>query len=51
MMILDDEFEAALPLPTGDRDIPLMLVDRSFDKHNQLTEPVHGVAAHAQTTA
>ncbi len=46
MMILDDELDASLPLPTGDRDIPLMLVDRSFDKHNQLTDPF-SAAAHA----
>lgn len=39
MMIIDDAFESTLPLPTGDRDIPLMIVDRSFDKHNQLTNP------------
>ena len=46
MMIIDDEFDASLPLPRGERDIPLMLVDRSFDKHNQLTDPF-GKAAHA----
>ena len=39
MWIIDDEFDAALPLPSGERDIPLMLVDRSFDKRNQLTDP------------
>ena len=44
MMIIDDTFEAALPLPTGDRDIPLMIVDRSFDKNNQLTDPFSGTA-------
>jgi FtsP/CotA-like multicopper oxidase with cupredoxin domain len=44
MMILDDAFEAALPLPTGDRDIPLMIVDRTFDKHNQLTNPFSDLA-------
>ena len=46
MMILDDELDASLPLPTGDRDIPLMLMDRSFDKHNQLTDPFSS-GAHA----
>ena len=46
MMILDDELDASLPLPTGDRDVPLMLVDRSFDKHNQLTDPFSS-GAHA----
>ncbi len=46
MMIIDDELDASLPLPRGDRDLPLMLVDRSFDRHNQLTDPF-GQAAHA----
>jgi FtsP/CotA-like multicopper oxidase with cupredoxin domain len=44
MMIIDDDVEAALPLPTGDRDIPLMIVDRTLDKHNQLTNPFSDVA-------
>ncbi len=39
MWIIDDAFDASLPVPTGDRDIPLMLADRSFDKRNQLTDP------------
>lgn len=39
MWIVDDEFEAGLPLPAGERDLPLMIVDRSFDRHNQLTDP------------
>ncbi len=39
MWIVDDEFDSSLPLPTGERDIPLMLVDRSFDRRNQLTDP------------
>ncbi len=39
MWIVDDEFEAGLPLPRGERDLPLMIVDRSFDRHNQLTNP------------
>jgi spore coat protein A, manganese oxidase len=39
MWIIDDAFEAGLPLPSGERDLPLMLVDRSFDRHNQLTDP------------
>ena len=46
MMIIDDELDASLPLPTGERDIPLMIVDRSFDKRNQLTNPF-GSGAHA----
>jgi spore coat protein A len=42
MWIVDDELEDSLPLPTGDRDIPLMIADRSFDRHNQLTDPFSG---------
>ena len=45
MWILDDAFDSSLPLPTGARDIPLMIVDRSFDKRNQLTNPF-GAGAH-----
>jgi FtsP/CotA-like multicopper oxidase with cupredoxin domain len=39
MWIVDDGFDASLPLPRGDRDIPLMIGDRSFDRDNQLTDP------------
>jgi spore coat protein A len=39
MWIVDDEIEDSLPLPRGDRDIPLMIADRTFDRHNQLTDP------------
>jgi spore coat protein A, manganese oxidase len=39
MWIVDDEFEASLPLPSGERDLALMIADRSFDRHNQLTDP------------
>ena len=39
MWILDDELDASLPLPRGQRDIALMLADRSFDARNQLTDP------------
>jgi FtsP/CotA-like multicopper oxidase with cupredoxin domain len=42
MWILDDDFEDALALPKGDRDLPLMIADRSFDRHNQLTDPFGG---------
>ena len=35
-------FEDSLPLPQGERDIPLMIADRSFDRHNQLTDPFTG---------
>jgi spore coat protein A, manganese oxidase len=39
MWILDDSFERSLPLPAGERDIPLMVADRSLDRDNQLTDP------------
>lgn len=38
MFILDDGFERGLPLPGGQYDVPLMLVDRSFDSDNQLVD-------------
>ncbi len=46
MWIIDDDVDSSLPLPTGDRDIPLMITDRSFDKHNQLTNPFRGGGGH-----
>jgi FtsP/CotA-like multicopper oxidase with cupredoxin domain len=36
MFVLDDDFDASLPLPKGKYDVPLMVVDRSFDEANQL---------------
>jgi FtsP/CotA-like multicopper oxidase with cupredoxin domain len=42
MWIVEDEFDRSLPLPSGERDIPLMVADRSFDRHNQLTDPFTG---------
>ena len=36
MFIVDDPRERRLDLPTGDKDVPLMLSDRSFTKRNQL---------------
>lgn len=46
MWIIDDELDAGLPLPRGERDIPLMVGDRDFDRQNQLTDPF-GPRAHA----
>jgi len=46
MMIIDDELDSSLGLPSGDRDLPLMIVDRSLDDRNQLTDPFAG-GAHA----
>ncbi|GIF23696.1 spore coat protein A [Actinoplanes tereljensis] len=37
-LITDDE-EAALHLPSGDRDIPLMITDRAFDADGAFTYP------------
>jgi FtsP/CotA-like multicopper oxidase with cupredoxin domain len=51
MWILDDELDASLPLPTGERDIPLMIADRSFDRHNQLTDPFTGLRPPADGVA
>jgi spore coat protein A, manganese oxidase len=42
MWIVEDEFEDSLPLPRGERDLPLMICDREFDRHNQLTDPFKG---------
>jgi FtsP/CotA-like multicopper oxidase with cupredoxin domain len=39
MWIVDDELDGSLPLPRGERDLPLMIADRSFDRDNQLTDP------------
>jgi FtsP/CotA-like multicopper oxidase with cupredoxin domain len=39
MWIVEDELEASLPLPAGERDLALMVCDRSLDRHNQLTDP------------
>lgn len=36
MFILDDPFDSALPLPKGEFDVPLMIVDRTFDANNQI---------------
>jgi len=43
MWIVDDEFDASLPLPRGERDIPLMIAERTFDRDNQLTDPFSGL--------
>jgi spore coat protein A len=43
MWIIDDEFDAALPLPRGERDLPLMIADRGFDRDNQLIDPFTGL--------
>ncbi|MFI6577773.1 multicopper oxidase family protein [Nocardiopsis sp. NPDC050513] len=37
-LVHDDE-EEALPLPTGDRDVPLMICDRAFDEDGSFLYP------------
>jgi spore coat protein A len=37
--LVRDAEEAALPLPGGDRDVPLMITDRSFDTDGSLRYP------------
>ncbi len=39
MWITEDDVDLALPLPRGERDLPLMIADREFDSKNQLTDP------------
>jgi spore coat protein A, manganese oxidase len=51
MWIVDDELDASLPLPSGERDVPLMIADRSFDRHNQLTDPFSGLRPPADGVA
>jgi FtsP/CotA-like multicopper oxidase with cupredoxin domain len=46
MWIIDDALDVSLGLPSGDRDLPLLIADRTFDRHNQLTDPF-GKLAHA----
>jgi spore coat protein A len=40
MFIVDDPSEAALNLPSGAYDVPMMIVDRDFDASNQLNYPI-----------
>ena len=49
MWIVDDDFEDALPLPRGERDIPLMIADRTFDRDNQLTDPFEAACSRRPT--
>jgi spore coat protein A len=37
--IIRDEEEDALPLPSGEKDVPLMICDRSFDKDGSFLYP------------
>jgi spore coat protein A len=51
MWIVDDEVDASLPLPRGEHDVPLMIADRKFDRHNQLTDPFTGLRPPADGVA
>ena len=42
VFIIRDEIEAALNLPSGGYDIPLVICDRMFDREGQLYYPVSG---------
>jgi len=46
--LVHDDVEDALPLPREDRDIPLMLVDRSFDEDGALQYPAVDPMMHDQ---
>ncbi|MEV1174388.1 multicopper oxidase family protein [Nonomuraea sp. NPDC049784] len=39
LCVVRDDEEAALPLPHGDREIPLLICDRAFDADGQLIYP------------
>ncbi|MEJ7932610.1 multicopper oxidase domain-containing protein [Ramlibacter sp. AN1015] len=42
LLLVSDEEEAALRLPRGDQDMPLVIQDRTFDDDNQLVYPAAG---------
>jgi FtsP/CotA-like multicopper oxidase with cupredoxin domain len=42
MFIVDNPVERQFKLPKGKYDVPLLVSDRSFTKHNQLTNPFRG---------
>ncbi|MFF7752769.1 multicopper oxidase family protein [Streptomyces sp. NPDC007971] len=41
MFLVHDSEEDALPLPGGDRDVPLLLCDRSFEEDGSFRYPAH----------
>ncbi len=43
MLLLRDSVEDALPLPRGDRELPIVLCDRFFDVDGQLRYPTSGI--------
>ncbi|GAA0264460.1 multicopper oxidase family protein [Cryptosporangium japonicum] len=46
--LVRDDVEEALPLPAGDRDVPLMITDRAFDADGALKYPAaeHSAGTH-----
>ncbi|MEU4217502.1 multicopper oxidase domain-containing protein [Actinoplanes sp. NPDC026623] len=44
MMIVSDDEEDALPLPRGDRDLPLLICDRAFEADGSLRYPMRDVS-------
>lgn len=46
MWIVDDETDSSLGLPSGERDIPLLICDRSIKADNQLADPFGGFGGH-----
>ncbi|HWZ88881.1 MAG TPA: multicopper oxidase [Polyangiaceae bacterium] len=44
LFLIRDEVEAALQLPSGTQEIPLVICDRLFDELGQLSYPTSGVA-------
>jgi spore coat protein A len=46
MMIVSDDEEDALPLPRGDRELPLLICDRAFEADGSLRYPLRDMAMH-----
>ncbi|MET8147737.1 multicopper oxidase family protein [Actinoplanes sp. NPDC049668] len=44
MMIISDDEEDALPLPRGDRDLPLLICDRAFEADGSLRYPMRDMS-------
>lgn len=49
-ILVDDEEERALELPSGEFEIPLVIQDRSFDEDNQLVYDGGGMHGHHMTS-
>lgn len=48
LMIVSDDEEQAIGLPSGEFDIPLVIQDRTFDRNNQLVYPLNTMMASMQ---